>query len=64
MQLGATSLNQPSLSRQDVENIVSRAVNDATDLFNLEKSNAEAAKLAFQNQIRNMMQDLVSPLVD
>ena len=66
---GKLGLNQShesggGLSKQDIENLIARAVNDATDFFNLERSNAEAEKLAYKNQVRSMMQDLVAPLVD
>jgi hypothetical protein len=44
--------------------MIAEEINRTTDLFQLERSNAEAEKLAFKNEVRTIMQDLVAPLVE
>ena len=52
------------LTRNQAENIMTKAISDVTDQFTLDNKNLEADKLAFETKLRRTMQELVAPCVE
>jgi tRNA 2-selenouridine synthase SelU len=44
--------------------MISKAIEDASDMFTLEAKNLEADKLVFETKMRKTMQNLVAPVVE
>ena len=47
-----------------MKTMIQKAIEDASDIFQLETKNLEADKLVFETKLRKTMQDLVAPVVE
>ena len=55
---------EEGISEEKVKNMIQKAIEDASDIFQLEAKNMEADKLVFETKMRKTMQDLVAPVVE
>lgn len=55
---------ESGLTEERVKQMIAKAIEDASDIFQLESKNMEADKLVFETKMRKTMQDLVAPVVE
>ena len=55
---------EDGISEDKVKTMIQKAIEDASDIFQLEAKNMEADKLVFETKMRKTMQDLVAPVVE
>ena len=55
---------EEGISEEKVKTMIQKAIEDASDIFQLEAKNMEADKLVFETKMRKTMQDLVAPVVE